>query len=206
MRKSAVVAIVAALTAAPALAADKGGAPAIIPDLTPSSVSTSCYVQALAGGSIITANPEATVLPTSLSAQSWTVAAGIGCDLKVERFVFGALARIEAPVDTSGSLIDLDKSWMAAFRVGYMLRENVMPYGLIGYESSDFSFATADLRRDGLIIGGGLEIALSKHLSLITEYTYTGLGSNAVLGLPVDTDAHKVRLGLSYRFNSLTGE
>ena len=204
MRKSAVVAFVAALTAAPALAADKGGAPAIIPDLTPSSVSTSCYVQGFGSGSVIASNPDASVLPASLSAQNWGVGVGVGCDVKMERFIVGALARVEIPVDTSGSLIELDKSWMAALRVGYMLNGGLMAYGLAGYESSDFSLANVDLRRDGLVVGGGLEIGLSKHLSLTTEYTYTGLGSSAALGVPVDTDAHKVRVGIQWRFNSLT--
>jgi opacity protein-like surface antigen len=208
LKSVSAVALAVALTAAPALAADKAGSdykPALLEQVTP-SVRTSCYVQGLVGGSVLAANPDNSALPASFSTQNWTLSAGLGCDLKMERFVVGALARIEIPVNTAGNLVDADKSWSVAARAGYLLRENVMPYVLIGYESADFSLAGIDVRRDGLMVGGGLEIALSKHISLTSEYTYTGLGSTSALGVPVDTDAHKIRLGLSWRFTSLTGE
>jgi opacity protein-like surface antigen len=202
----AALALAGVLTAAPALAADKAGAPAIIPDLTPVASKASCYISALAGGSVVSSKPDGAVLPASLSAESWSVAAGLGCDVKLDKVVIGALARIEAPVDTSGSLVDLDKSWMVALRAGYMLSTGVMPYGLVGYQSSDFSIAGIDLKRDGLVVGGGLEIPLSANLRLIGEYNYIGLGKTDIAGLPLDTQEHKFRLGLSYQFNSLIGD
>ncbi len=192
-------ALAGALIATPVAAADTAG-PAIIPSLTPSAVTTSCYVAALGGGAVTGSKPDGAVLPASISTQSWSVAGGIGCDVRMDRVVIGALGRIEAPIDTSGSLIEMDKSWMAALRLGFMLDTGVMPYVLAGYESSDFSVAGIDLRRDGLTVGGGLEIPLSAHLRLITEYTYTGLGKTDALGPTVETDAHKFRVGLSYRF------
>lgn len=199
----AVLALAGALTATPTLAADKAG-PAIMPSITPAASSTSCYAQALGGGSIVAAGTD--VLPASISAQSWSVGAGLGCDVRMDRVVIGALGRIEMPVDTTGSLIDLDKSWMVALRAGYMLQTGVMPYVLAGYESNEFRLGAANLTKDGLVVGGGLEIPLSAHLRLITEYTYSGFGKTDVLAPDVDVDAHKFRLGFSWRFNSLFGD
>lgn len=193
-------ALAGALIATPALSADKAG-PAIIPDLTPVSTATSCFVQGLAGGAITSSTPDGAVLPVSLSAQSWSVAAGLGCDLRFDRVVVGAFGRMEFPVDTSGSLIEADKSWQVGARVGY-LKHGYMPYVVAGYESSEFSFANLDLTRDGWFVGAGLELMLTPNLSLVSEYQYTGLGSVA----GADVDAHKLRLGFAYRFNSLFGE
>lgn len=194
MRKSvAALAVAGALTATPAFAADKAG-PAIMPSITPAASSTSCYAQALGGGSIVAAGGN--VLPASLSAQSWSLAGGIGCDLKFEKLVIGAFGRIEFPVDTSGSLIDADKSWQVGARIGY-IQYGYMPYLTAGYESSEFSFANFDLTRDGWFVGGGIELMLTSHLSLVTEYQYS---------TPMDVDSHKLRLGFTYRFNSLFGD
>src|SRR5690606_780968 len=157
--------------------------PAIMPDLTPVSSNTSCYVQGLAGGAITSSGDD--TLPVSLSAQSWSVAAGLGCDVKFDRIVIGAFGRIEFPVDTSGSLIEADKSWQVGGRVGY-IQHGYMPYLTAGYESSEFSFNALDLTREGWFVGGGLELMLTSHLSLVGEYTYSGLGSTAALGMPMD--------------------
>lgn len=202
----AALAVAGALAAAPAIAADKAEPAPALPEILPPSVAPSCYAQALAGGSVIASKPDGAVLPASLSTQSWSAAAGLGCDVKMERLVIGALARLEAPVETSGALIKADRSWMIAGRVGYLINTGVMPYALVGYESSDWELAGVSLSRDGLTVGGGLEVMLTKQLSLTAEYTYSGLGKTDVLGPTVDTDQHKARLGLSFRFGSLFGD
>lgn len=207
LRKSLVaLAVAGALSATPAIAADKAGPVPVLPEIIGPSASSSCYVQAMAGAGIIASNPDGAVLPASISTQSYSVTGGLGCDLKVERFVVGALARISAPIDTSGSLIEASKSWMVGGRVGYLLNTGLLAYGLVGYESTDFSVANVDLRRDGLLVGGGLEIALSKSLSLTTEYAYSGLGKTSAIGPQLDTEQHTVRVGLSYRFGTLFGD
>jgi len=188
-----------------AKAADKGGPPATLADTVPAvAVAPSCYVQGLAGSSITTVGGSA--LPASVSASGWTVGAGIGCDMRFDRIVIGALARIEAPVDTDGSLVDFEKSWAAAARVGYMLNTGLMIYGLAGYESADFDLGNVSFDRDGWLVGGGLEVMISQHLSLTAEYTTTILNDANLGGLKIEPESHKARLGLTYRFNSLFGE
>ncbi len=202
--RTVIGAAVAALLSTSAIAADKGGPVDLVPPLPAVSSATSCYVQALAGSSVSTVGSDA--LPESLSASGWTIGAGVGCDLKFQRVVIGALARIELPVDTDGTLVDMDKSWMVAGRLGYMLNTGLMIYGLVGYESSELSLASIDIAKDGLVVGGGLEVMISKHLSLNAEYTNTIVDNTTIGGFSVKPESHKARIGLNYRFNSLFGE
>ena len=190
----------------PAPAADKH-APLAVDILPPAAaLAPSCYVQALVGSSIDSVKvKEADVLPTAISATGWTIGAGVGCDVKIERIVVGALARIELPVATDGSVIKADQSWMAGFRAGYMLNTGLMVYGLVGYTQADWKIDFEKMSRDGMVLGGGLEVMLSKHLSLTAEYTQTGLGSLSDGMTKLEPVNHSARLGLNYRFNSLFG-
>lgn len=207
MRKFAVAAFAAVLTATSALAADKGG-PTVASILPPAAaVAPSCYVQALAGSAINSLKADKDVLPYEISATGWTVGAGVGCDIKIDRIVIGALARLELPMDTDGTVLKADQSWMAGLRAGYLLNTGLLAYGLVGYSQADWKIDTEKMDRHGLVLGGGLEVMITKHLSLTAEYTRTGLGSispDPMIKLePVN---HSARLGLSYRFNSLFGE
>jgi opacity protein-like surface antigen len=205
MRKLIVAALSAALMSTSALAADKGAPVDLLPPLPAVASNTSCYVQGMAGSAISTVQAN-TVLPEAISASGWTVGAGIGCDVRIDRVVIGALARIELPVDPDGTLIDMDKSWMVGGRLGYMLNTGLMIYGLVGYESAELSLASIDIAKDGLVVGGGLEVMISKHLSLNAEYTNTIVDSTDVGGFAIKPESHKARLGLTYRFNSLFGD
>lgn len=204
MRKLIVAALSAALMTTSALAADKSAPVDLLPPMPAVASSTSCYVSALAGSAVSTVGSN--VLPDSLSASGWTIGAGIGCDVRMERVVIGALARIELPVDPDGNLVDMDKSWMVGARLGYMLNTGLLAYGLIGYESSELSLATIDIAKDGFVVGGGIEVMISKHLSLNAEYTNTIVDSTNVGGFNVKPESHKARVGLTYRFRSLFGE
>lgn len=204
------LAVAAAVTltvvvAAKANAADKDGPVDLLPPMPAVSSGTSCYVQALAGSAISTVESNA-VLPNAISASGWTVGAGVGCDVKLERVVIGALARVELPVDPDGTLVDMDKSWMVGAKLGYMLNTGLMLYGLVGYESSELTLANIDIAKDGLVVGGGFEVMLSKHLSLNAEYTNTIVDDAMVGGFAVKPESHKARIGLTWRVNSLFGE
>ncbi len=208
MRKF-IVAAFAALLSTSAIAADKGGPVDLVPPLPAVSTNTSCYVSALAGSAISTATiKEDDVLPASISANGWTIGAGVGCDVKIQRVVIGALARIELPVDTSGTIggVDFDKSWIIAGRLGYLLGPGVLVYGLVGYEAAELSLAAIDFDKNGIVVGGGLEVFLTKHVSLTAEYTNTLLKDIDVGAFRIEPESHKARIGLNFRFNSLFGE
>jgi opacity protein-like surface antigen len=82
-----------------------------------------------------------------------------------------------------------------------------MIYALVGYTQSDWQIDATKLDKSGLVLGGGIEFVISKHVSLIAEYTQTGFGSIAPDPmLKLEPVNHTARLGLSYRFNGLFGE
>jgi opacity protein-like surface antigen len=203
MRKL-IVAATAALMSTSALAADKGQPAPYVPEIASAAMTPSCYVSGTVGSSINSV--EGGALPAAISASGWTVGAGLGCDVRLDRIVIGALGRIEVPVDTNGALVDFEKSWAAAARLGYMVNTGLLAYGLVGYESQDFTLAGIDLGNDGIMVGGGLEVMISKHLSLTAEYTTTLIDDKLIGGVAVKPESHKARLGIVYRMNSLFGE
>ncbi len=197
-------ALAVALTAMPALAADKAGAPVqpSVADLLPTN--TSCYVSALAGSSINTVKVPDATLPTEISASGWTISAGLGCDLRIERVVVGALARIETPIDTD-DLIKAERSWMIGGRLGYLLTPSLLVYGVAGITGNEFKLDALSYDKRGLALGGGIEVAVSPHWALTAEYLQTRVDKFEVDGLSLEPANHSMRLGVVYRFNELFG-
>ena len=184
-----------------------GGPPATVVNLIPERVATpSCYVQGLAGAAVDAVRETGAALPASASVSGWTAGVGAGCDLRLQRAVIGALARVEAPVDMDGSLIRADYSWTAALRGGYLITPTLLAYGIIGYSGTELRLADIDVDRRGLVVGAGMEVAVSAHWALTAEYTQTGLGRVSDGITTLEPVSHRARLGVSYRFNSLMGD
>lgn len=207
MLRRVVVAVgIAAATAAPAWAADKNAPPAKVADEAPyiSPMRPSCYVQGLGGASINGARAtDGTGYIESVSASGWTVAAGIGCDVRVHRFVVGGLARYELPVSQDKALFEVKGGWTVAGRAGYLINASLLAYGLVGVSGSSWRAEDFAQEAKGLVLGMGLEVAISKNLSLTAEYTNTQYGKWTEGLVSVNPEGHAARLGLSYRFGDL---
>jgi outer membrane immunogenic protein len=117
----------------------------------------------------------------------------------------------------SGHLMSLDNSWTVGARGGYLLANDVLAYGLLGFtraEISDVSirfgpkqFGVRYPFFDGITIGGGCEKRLTDHISLRAEYRFTDLQEGTIrgnLGAPLIGDAnpdiHSATIGAAYRF------
>ncbi len=113
--------------------------------------------------------------------------------------------------------MSLDNSWTAGARSGYLLANDVLAYGLIGFtraEINDVSISTGRKQFgirypffDGVMIGGGFEKRLTNHISLRAEYRFTDLQEGTIrgdLGAPVagesDPDIHSAMISAAYRF------
>lgn len=197
-----------ACTASQIKAADLGGLPRPLDPVAGVEVSpVSCYVQAMTGAGINGAKAsDGSGWVDSVSASGWTAAAGAGCDAKLGRIVVGALARYELPIDQDTDLFRVRGSYMVAARAGYLLNTGLMAYGLAGFSGANWRVDSASETIDGLVLGGGLEVMVTHHVSLTAEYTQTHYGSWHDAGISVEPTAHAARLGLSYRFGSLFGE
>jgi outer membrane immunogenic protein len=114
-------------------------------------------------------------------------------------------------------LMSLDNSWTAGGRGGYLLANDVLAYGLLGFTRAEINDVRVNTGRkqfgirypffDGFTIGGGFEKLLTDHMSLRAEYRFTDLQEGTIrgnLGAPVvgdaDPDIHSATISAAYRF------
>jgi outer membrane immunogenic protein len=152
-----------------------------------------------------------------------------GVDYRLSQFVVGAFANYdwsdhEISVSASNDgqkgsvdLLGLDRSWTIGGRAGYLVSEDVLVYGLIGYTRLEFNDVKVSFDGDGgtlgmpafsgITIGGGFEKLLTGNLSLRLEYRYVDLGTETLYQdsdfeaakITMDPSLHIARAGLSYR-------
>lgn len=148
-------------------------------------------------------------LPLSVRAQGASGNLFAGYNLTSGPWVYGAeiagsYTRAETRFLTAKVGIDWEGS--AAFRLGYA-HEPIMPYGLIGIAATrayaKASGQTEHETRYGLVIGAGLEHAISDRVRIRAEYRYShGLSrkQNVFPGVTYRDrlDAHRVMFGASF--------
>lgn len=97
-----------------------------------------------------------------------TYGAGVGVDAELYKNV---IVGVEASADNV-----FDRSNIAVSgRLGYVVTDNVMVYGKVGYASWK-QFAGTEL--DGLRVGGGVEVALPGPFYTGAEYRYSDFEGN----------------------------
>jgi outer membrane immunogenic protein len=118
----------------------------------------------------------------------------------------------------SGSL-DADYGFDILGRVGMKVNPSTLAYVLGGYSWGHFKLGGSgpafggagsyDWSSSGFSVGGGLETAVSTHMTLGIEYRYAQFADkdfSSLLGAPpgslkVEPSSHTVRVGLKYKFN-----
>jgi outer membrane immunogenic protein len=118
----------------------------------------------------------------------------------------------------SGHLMSLDNDWTVGARGGYLLANDVLAYGLLGFTRAEISNASVrvESRRfsinypsfDGVTVGGGFEKRLTDQISLRAEYRFTDLQDGTIhgnLGATVvgnaDPEIHSASIIAAYRFH-----
>ncbi len=110
---------------------------------------------------------------------------------------------------TSGGLtldIEAQLTYGVGFRVGYVVADNVLLYGRVGWirtniEASATGFGSDDEDFDGLRVGAGVEGMLADNIGVRGEYTYTIYEDPSDLsGLEIDLNQHLFRVGVAYYF------
>lgn len=108
--------------------------------------------------------------------------------------------------------IDADLGFDFTGRLGYLLEDNALVYGLAGYSYQEFDVGLSalggipdlDFELGGWTVGAGLEVGVSENLSTKLEYRYAeyedeDFGTGGLL--TVEPSIHTVRLGINYRLN-----
>jgi len=128
-----------------------------------------------------------------------------------ERVVIGAEAGINASVDnkiaarSGGNALTIDPlyDFDLSVRAGYLVTDKALAYVRGGYTNnrvrSTLISTSGQVREsdnlDGWQVGGGVEYALTNHISARAEYRYSDLGQNGG-----QFDRHQGLFGISYNF------
>ncbi len=135
-----------------------------------------------------------------------------GYNLKVtDRIVIGAEAGFSASVDdqtraaSAGKSLTIDPrySFDLSARAGYLVTDKALVYVRGGYANASVRTTldgltgpvTASRNLDGWQVGGGLEYAITEHISARAEYRFSNLGSRGG-----QYDRHQTLVGVSYNF------
>lgn len=135
-----------------------------------------------------------------------------GYDYKVSpRFVIGAEAGVQfgnddsVARDTGAALVTVDpkRSFDLTARAGYLVTDNTLLYARGGYTNARVrtsvedaaGIRSASANRDGWLVGGGLEHAISDNVSARAEYRYSDLDEGNG-----KFDRHQALFGIAYRF------
>lgn len=200
---------------------------------------TGCYVGAHGGYSVTATETTATtpfiggaaLTIDGFSGEGLSGGLGVGCDYQMQRVVMGGFAdysfqdveftaglSIPAFPFSAGASLSIENSWTIGGRLGVLLNDSTLAYGLVGYTQAkssdlaltstigDISFSVPDF--SGWTVGAGIETRLTDALYLAGEYRYTMFDSETVAILPgaldlgLEPDVHSIRMALRYKFGA----
>lgn len=116
---------------------------------------------------------------------------------------FGDDDQIVRSSDVASFTLDPKRSVDLTARAGYLAGDNTLLYARGGYTNARVTSGIEDAsgvarvteNRDGWLVGGGVEHALSDNLSARVEYRYSDLSEG-----DRKFDRHQALVGVSYRF------
>ena len=158
-----------------------------------------CYAEA-SGAKNVTGTEVADTI--TLQVDGFQLGLGFGCDLGMDRMLFGVWGRYDF-TDVSNAILNADDYWSAGGRVGYKINDGTLVYALGGFARSDIDLGPVSTGKEGLIYGAGVEIDLS------------GLGMPNVSGFVAwehidwkdtgafETDSDVIRTGVRIKLNLL---
>lgn len=126
-----------------------------------------------------------------------TLGGGYRYQFPATRIVAGLHADYSFSVGGSKTFYDMDRSWYAGARLGGLLSDSLNAYGSVGYTSVDGTTLGSD---QGLTLGGGVEWAVTKSVTLGIDYRRVDLGDPAGTGGVFQVHQDEWRLLGTYKF------
>lgn len=146
---------------------------------------------------------------TDISLQGAQGVVSAGYDVQVSpNVVLGVLVDY-AFGDVDGDLFPLrftiSNQWAVGARAGFLATARSLWYANAGWTRADFDltvpgFTLVDKSLNGFFVGGGVEQALSRNVSLKLEYRFSDYENFNFGGIKFDNTVHSVRLGVNYKF------
>jgi opacity protein-like surface antigen len=208
-----IAALLAVFASAPIHAADLGGKAVAQQPAEPRAVSrTGCYFGVHAGVVSQSVDIEAGGANIfTLGLDGTFIGGQAGCDAQAGRIVgglYGEYNFFQAEGENAFLAIndiELDSKWSLGLRLGFLLNQHTLLYG-----KAAFTKAKGDNNDlTGWDFGGGLELDLTRALSLQLDYTGTKWNDDdnafGLTGVTAESLAHAGRIGLIYRFGANNG-
>ena len=149
---------------------------------TPARADATCYVGATASAQIA----QASSAGITVAENGTGLGAMVGCGIGVGGLDLGGRVGYDWGINSFA-----DGSWHAAGVAGWRLNDYVRPYALAGFAGVDGGYHFR-----GLMAGAGLDIRLSKGVSLVTEYNRVWLDAKTIDDIKVKPGAHVIRVGV----------
>ncbi|WP_347266936.1 outer membrane beta-barrel protein [Paracoccus sp. (in: a-proteobacteria)] len=149
------------------------------------------------------------------------VNAGIraGYTLQRDRWVFGPelgfeMTNIKGETNGTIGVVPMEaetriKNVLALrLKAGYLVQPDMLVYGIAGWARADVDYEVAgnnlDFKKDGYVVGLGVEKRLSDRMSVTGEYEYANFGKETLSTDMFSTEAtpvyNNVKVGLNFRF------
>lgn len=166
------------------------------------AASPGCNLEVSGGYGI--AKSEAGFGPVTIDLAQDGAIVGLGADCYVQQgaFQIGLLGRynfMHVGGNVAGASIDIDKMWELAGKVGVKFNEHTTLYGLAGWSGTDFDLTIGPngigKSPNGLMLGAGLDLALTKHTALRFEYAWHNFDKENIIGANVTPDLNVFRVG-----------
>jgi len=161
-----------------------------------------CYVGGSVGGSVT----QTEVPGITIAASGAIAGAEAGCDYKADKFVIGALGRVDfsdVQATFAAGTMKQDAAWTAALRVGYQLQPDVLVYIIGGYTGTSLDYAgLTSIDRNGIMGGLGVEIKLVGNMHGFAEWNHTEYRkwTDGVTGDMLRPSSDTARVGLRLKF------
>ncbi|MFO8032711.1 MAG: porin family protein [Desulfohalobiaceae bacterium] len=109
----------------------------------------------------------------------------------------------ETEIDISDG--EFEESYGLSARLGNLLAENVLAYGLIGWQqvkldASNNEGWSEDEKFDGLRLGAGVEYQSNQNVFIRGEYSHTFYGDEELNGIDVEPEQGHFQMGIGFRF------
>lgn len=130
---------------------------------------------------------------------------------------FAIFDPVENEIVTLPGKVEYDNMWAIGARAGYVIHNDLLLYGTVGYTSADFEFEGLKEDLDGYFVGVGLERRLHSNWYLKGEYRFSDFddtsssasgtsggkcGGECDFDVDSEHEIHSIRVGLSYKFGA----
>jgi len=110
--------------------------------------------------------------------------------------------------DLGGATATISNQWSIGGRAGFLVTPKSLWYVNAGWTRADFDLSAPGIgfskSLNGFFVGGGVEQALTRDVSLKLEYRfsdYEDVSDNVIAGANIDNSVHSVRLGVNWKFH-----